>query len=787
MMEVANGLLFRRDKDYPLIKEIKFMSLSEKDGQVALWLFVLSALIYLLVFSGIPLSTDEMAMFTGVQSLIEQGELSATPLYWDTNGTVRFGASGYAYPNFEPVQMALATPLYWIAGFLPNVGNIHAVWLFNVFVTAATTSLLYLTSRRLNYSPGPSVALAILFALGSIALPYARTFFREPLSSFALLLAFYGMLGISNRRYTLYAAVTGFGLGLAYATKYANVVAFPVILVGVLFYLFYLPSWRARMWVLVLMVIFIAGWIGVDQSLGTLNKTGGPQAENAREVVEMVPSLALDRIDSVHIALVGYLFSPGKSIFVHTPFVLLSLVGLPRFGRRHWLAALVCLGIVTTFLLGYAYTKGDLWYGGLNWGPRFLVPVTPFILIPALPILAQLQRRPLLVKVGVGFMALLSIGVQMLAVAVPMHRYAERIGLIAPDGMWTLAIYDWRYVPIIYYWRLLNRQHVDFLWARFWQVNGQADWWPVLFVIVGIGGVGWLLWRSMSAMPISRLALLSSCLPLLVAFVLLRSSVVDPRLPGGEDRIALARSLNQQVEPTDGILLYNHTLVTFYLNVLRTSAPLYAITPQQGSLSERSVALFESLRQKHSRLWLISDDTAEIQLYPRAAARPDEAWWTARAARLAEETLSPYTRATLFINSKAAPPAAGQLHGFAQGITLQSLLREQTAEWIYLDLIWQAESALPRDYTVFIHLLDGNGQLVWQQDRQPQAGFAPTTTWRSGETIADPVAIPTGQLSSGDYRIVVGLYSFDGDGKLQHLPSSTGEISVDLTWLEIGS
>ena len=69
--------------------------------QLSLLLFVLSALVYLLLFSGLPISTDEVSLFSGAQSLSQRGLLSATPLYWNENGTVLFGAPGHAYPTLS--------------------------------------------------------------------------------------------------------------------------------------------------------------------------------------------------------------------------------------------------------------------------------------------------------------------------------------------------------------------------------------------------------------------------------------------------------------------------------------------------------------------------------------------------------------------------------------------------------------------------------------------------------------------------------------------------------------
>src|SRR5205814_347473 len=70
-------------------------------------------------------------------------------------------------------------------------------------------------------------------------------------------------------------------------------------------------------------------------------------------------------------------------------------------------------------------------------------------------------------------------------------------------------------------------------------------------------------------------------------------------------------------------------------------------------------------------------------------------------------------------------------------------------------LTWRAEARPSRDYTVFVHLLDGGGRLVAQDDRPPVDGSYPTSIWENGERILDqhPVRPPPGR-----YRVVVGMY-----------------------------
>ena len=57
-------------------------------------------------------------------------------------------------------------------------------------------------------------------------------------------------------------------------------------------------------------------------------------------------------------------------------------------------------------------------------------------------------------------------------------------------------------------------------------------------------------------------------------------------------------------------------------------------------------------------------------------------------------------------------------------------------ESVNLTLYWRAQRDLAQDYTVFVQILDTQGDKLAQIDRWPQDGAAPTT-WKQGQLIVD--------------------------------------------------
>lgn len=78
---------------------------------------------------------------------------------------------------------------------------------------------------------------------------------------------------------------------------------------------------------------------------------------------------------------------------------------------------------------------------------------------------------------------------------------------------------------------------------------------------------------------------------------------------------------------------------------------------------------------------------------------------------------------------------------------------------IHLRLYWQSRCETDTSYSVFTHLLDGEGAIQSQKDGVPANGGIPTTYWVEGEIIMDEydITVPP-ELAEGDYTIIAGMY-----------------------------
>ena len=85
--------------------------------------------------------------------------------------------------------------------------------------------------------------------------------------------------------------------------------------------------------------------------------------------------------ESPLVGLYGMFMSPGKSIFLYSPPLLLTLYALPRFIRR---LRHVALAMLLTVLPGlYVHAQMISWAGDFAWGPRYLTFALGVLLLPA--------------------------------------------------------------------------------------------------------------------------------------------------------------------------------------------------------------------------------------------------------------------------------------------------------------------------------------------------------------------------------------------------------------------
>ena len=194
---------------------------------ICLVIFCLLLAIYLLTFTGMGISDDEQ-LFEILSGSLSAGQgYNALPLL----GNDRIlGNSG----NVEPLHLLFGIPFYNLAE-MAGWGRAQSLHLPAGIYTALSAALLAGIALRRGYSKNTTVIFALAFGMGTIAFPYARTNFREPLAMLCLTgaAACLDRMGTSDKSFWEYfTAVIAMTLlvGLAALTKLACGLCLPFFL-----------------------------------------------------------------------------------------------------------------------------------------------------------------------------------------------------------------------------------------------------------------------------------------------------------------------------------------------------------------------------------------------------------------------------------------------------------------------------------------------------------------------------------------------------------------------------
>ena len=102
-------------------------------------------------------------------------------------------------------------------------------------------------------------------------------------------------------------------------------------------------------------------------------------------------------------------------------------------------------------------------------------------------------------------------------------------------------------------------------------------------------------------------------------------------------------------------------------------------------------------------------------------------------------------------------PARTYAYFGANAISLHHAQVTPVLDQWHVQLLWESHTALPTDYTVFVHAYAADGTLLATGDGPPQNGHFPTRLWLPGDSIADAhiLNLPADGVPA---TIAVGLY-----------------------------
>ena len=591
------------------------------DGRGKLVILVLCGLIglYWLVLSAVPVADDEQLFASAAQSHVTSGQFKA----WQMFGNDRVRG---VYSMIAPLHVWIGSLAYRLARLL-QTGGLQVFYLLNPIYTAVCGAFLAVICRLRGFATKTALLCAFTFGLSTIAFPYTKTFFREPLAMLLVLMAYlfwefaFRANLIKVKALWLISGLVIFGC--AVWTKEFVIAMLPFFL---------LIFWRNREKLFTFKVNnkkgkhIIAGSLLVILLLvGTLiiligqDTAGRFSISYLRRLWGYLPIL---RHGYILQAIAGALFSPGKGLFLYSPILLVGLITpFIELSQKNWddwlLAVGTTLGLV--FLQAYFY---DFEWWTFVWGTRFLLPVIPLWILVLAPVFEKcLTGNSNKLRLVVFFLILLGLFIQMGRILISDADFIAYLYVtkgIHPDH--RLA-WRWDVVPAIAHWQMVfDHQPLDLVWLRVWFANSWSCMMgiSVILTLIYLAVLGCQsLWRSKR---IPRYLVVCCVLLVIILPVVILSTIrYDPLYTSAREDFAEAiHYINAGVRGNQLVVLdaYNEPLWYFYFNYAFNPSDWISLPTAKYSIGgktifyprlEESLVEIRNISQEKDAIWLIEE------------------------------------------------------------------------------------------------------------------------------------------------------------------------------------
>ncbi len=727
---------------------------------LALFLFGL----YMVTFDGALHSTDGLSMLAVAENMVKHGRFDTRQLEnWEN---IFWGINSQPFTKYSLGPTLLMLPFVALALVIPQLGLIQTSLVLMPLATALTAPYVYLSARRLGYSPKTGIVLTLLAGLATMAWPRTRDLVADPLILWGFTAAFYHALAYRQEGRWRDATRLGLILSLTVLHKVTNLAAVP-------FFFWYLvaPAGRPFDWTSIYkkygagLALAGASWATCLLIIGGYNLIRfNSLTETGYETIFTTP---------LWLGFSGFLISPYKSIFLYTPLLILIPLNLKPAWKRHPHEVIFILALLLSQMLLFGLWHD--WGGGKSWGPRFLMPLHSLLLLLLLPFVEQalqLRRWPWQMNLspshfgskriakspfwpefgnpgrailGLTFFSGLSLGLQLLAISARDYVYLDAKSYWTPPpnpSLWGEL--DWarpEQWPIWGHWLRFEWGNIPFIWRWQWGEINHFDGLTLTaaLIIVGVGliGLGLACGSQATKSFASRKPVIGSAwlAALGCVAVMLVRSYNDPHSierPKETDEYwpaysTLMADLSQLISKHDAVIFTDSRFDFYLFNSDKSLAQRYMIAnPRQTRLLETVPRL---LQAQTSRIWLVTDplDNGQLayatELWLRTHARPAGTYVFGNSVRLT--AFEPLPSPAPWPAIPAQPQLAGlskpddaKFNGIAAllgwnlpGLDPPAIL--ESGQTYPFELYWIYLGKAPQD-TFFVRLLDPTGQIAAQ-------------------------------------------------------------------------
>jgi hypothetical protein len=400
------------------------------------------------------------------------------------------------YTHRSLLLAAIAIPFYYVANILSISPVFLVAFLVNSLIIALTSLTVFCFSLEIYSSRKIAFALSLVFTGCSFILPYNTSLFPQPLQALCIVSAAYflyksrdkncpfiapnstneGSAGsisnACNKRGIYFASLGGLFLGLSVFAHPTSIIVIPgFIAFNIFSSLIYRKKRKIAVFLISLAVILVALALSNYIRFGTFTEFGYYQ----------YASWSWSKLG--WIGLIGLWISPGAGLIVFFPAVVLLPLALKYMysdNRQLFFLILYILFANWIYFGTLSYMDPISWSGGLAWGPRYLVPVLPFITLALGTLMTRLRnnkQKQYLLRVSIVIsIFLIGFIINLLGTMVWIyyfHLYSweeQQIWRFGGDRIWDQETWNPYYSPIVLDIKILAEGYISNIQLQ--QFNG---------------------------------------------------------------------------------------------------------------------------------------------------------------------------------------------------------------------------------------------------------------------------------------------------------------------------
>jgi hypothetical protein len=446
--------------------------------------------------------------------------------------------------TFEPVYTvrslllsAAAVPFYYV-GLVFSVSPIVVIGLVvNSLFISLTAVIIFCISAEVQRSRKVALALSLIYSVCSFAWPYNTTFWVQPLQGLLLTLSAYLLILAHHRnhsflcRYTvlkskwsgsLLAGLAGLSLALSVFAHPSSLIYIPAFLA---YSFFSVMRQQKKSFILLLVILIVVlSLVGLTNYIrfGSFTEFGYGYFSS------------LDAHNGWR-GLIGLLISPGAGLIFYFPLAILLPLGARYMYKDNRALFFLCLYILAVSWI-YVGTlsfgsEPSSWSGGVAWGPRYLLPILPFMMIILGSIFLRIKKGYFLRSLVLG-LCLAGFYVNLSGILIWFQygfMYGLTIeGLAAHPNYMDIMTWSPFYSPIVQHTRALATDYVTTIVPEqytntswYWAAYGNAPCKYDLYIYCNLGVVPFLVITTgiviIAILIISRIGFFSALLHKMLA------------------------------------------------------------------------------------------------------------------------------------------------------------------------------------------------------------------------------------------------------------------------------